>query len=442
MKKIRITLSTVTINLVLVLILSVISGCNDDEPEPDPINTFDIFVSDPVLIDERNNGTAADFTVNFNAAGDEELITEYRVIVGPLSSLSGPNASSTQGLSEDRYVVQQVLGTPSYSVGLLSTTKDIDGNSIELGTTYAALVVAVAERGEESFDAISNPSDEVTLVINPETETFVGNFPGNGSVVVGSDGSVYVNEYGVAQSDNSGTGTRAFKISPEGRSTAIASDLSGPVGNTVDNAGNYYFNNGNNNSRSDLMKLTPDGEKTFIASLNGFSGDILLSKDESYFLIPSFTEPRISKVTMDGEVSVVVEDSRLSGVVGIAHGEDGNVLLSNFGSGVIMSMNEQGGLSVIATIPTVITGFVIGYITYFEGHIYATGYGSNIIYKVSLEGEVTELAGTGERESVNGDFDKSAFITPNGIDVDPERRRLYISQNGNGSNASLRVIPL
>ena len=58
MKKIRITLSTVTINLVLVLILSVISGCNDDEPEPDPINTFDIFVSDPVLIDERNNGIA------------------------------------------------------------------------------------------------------------------------------------------------------------------------------------------------------------------------------------------------------------------------------------------------------------------------------------------------------------------------------------------------
>ena len=134
----------------------------------------------------------------------------------------------------------------------------------------------------------------------------------------------------------------------------------------------------------------------------------------------------------DGTVESYIEDERLKGVTGITYGEKGVIYVSNFTSGKIYKIESDKSIGEVATIPVTYPGYVIGYITYFEGHIYATGYGSNKIYQVDMEGKVTTLAGSGEYVEKDGTALEAGFVTPNGIDVDAKRRRLYITQNGNG----------
>lgn len=272
--------------------------------------------------------------------------------------------------------------------------------------------------------------------------TVVPDFEGNGSVAVSADGTLFINEYGTANSNISGTGKRVFKVTSDGQFEVLLDEVSGAVGNAVDSKGNYYFNNGNSYESSTLMSYTAEGELLTIAELKGFSGDILISKDEESFFIPSYTRPVIMKVNKNGETEEFVKDTRLLGCTGIVRGESNEMYVSNFASGLIMAVSESGELEEIGNIPVVYPNYVVGYITYFEGHIYATGYGSNKIYKMSLEGQVSELAGSGKYGSTDGEAKDAEFITPNGIEVDPKKRLLYVTQNGNGKPAALRAIKL
>ncbi|PRX56503.1 hypothetical protein [Flagellimonas meridianipacifica] len=274
-----------------------------------------------------------------------------------------------------------------------------------------------------------------------EVKTLLKDFSGNGSITIDAEGKIYINEYGTANSDISGTGKHIYVISPEGKPTILSKEVSGAVGNTLAPNGTYYFNNGNSFYKSDLMSYK-DGKMKKIATLEGFSGDILLDSQNDFFLIPSYTHPVLRKVSMDGIVEDYIEDERLKGVTGITYGEKNIIFVSNFTTGKIYKIDNNQSISELATLPVVYPGYVIGYITYFEGHIYGTGYGSNKIYQVDMNGKVEVLAGSGEYNEKDGSALEAGFITPNGIEIDAKRRRLYISQNGNGRPASLRYIDL
>lgn len=274
-----------------------------------------------------------------------------------------------------------------------------------------------------------------------EVKTLIRDFRGNGSIAIAKNGDIYVNEYGTANADISGTGKHVFVINPEGNSQVLLNTVSGAVGNTLGPDGTYYFNNGNSIHKSDLMSFK-DGELTKIATLEGFSGDILMDKLNTSFYIPSYTLPVLHKISMDGTVEKYIEDDRLKGVTGITYGEGNTMYLSNFTTGKIFKVEEDKAIQAFAQIPVTYPGYVIGYITYFEGFIYATGYGSNQIYRINQQGKVYVLAGSGEYNQNDATALKAGFITPNGIEIDAKRRRLYITQNGNGRSASLRYIDL
>ena len=265
-------------------------------------------------------------------------------------------------------------------------------------------------------------------------------FEGNGSVAISKDGMIYIQEYGRPRADVSGSGTRIFKIEPDGKHSIWREDVNGAVGNVLDSKGNYYFNNGNSIKSSTLTCINTEGEKRALAELSGFSGDLLLSEDEQSLLVPSYTHPLLREVTLTGEVTTYLEDERLKGVTGIVYDTNGNILVSNFTTGVIYSINSEKEMKEIATIPAVYPGYVLGYITYHKGSIYATGYGSNLIYKINLNGEVETFAGSGEYASKDGNYEQAAFVTPNGIEIDTPNNRLIITQNGNGKPMPVRTV--
>lgn len=419
-------------------------SCSDDETGMGELNISDYQASLIVSTTVETNGDPSDWEFQISPPVESDQISEYRIFYEKSSSqvdTSTDGLELLKGLNSSRYTsINQNASASNFR--LSNTQLSILGEPIELNENYTVYNLSIGTDNNDD-EILAVTTIDVPILEGEgkaETSTLVTSFNGNGSITIDDDGNIYVNEFGAGSGD-AGLGTSAFKISPSGEVEEFVSNLSGPVGNALDEEGNYYLNNGNEGSEGDFMQIKPNGSQVVIATITGYPTDILTGTDGNFY-IANWTRPVISKVTPTGQVTDFASDSRLAGCTGIVYDDNGNILVGNFSTGRIMSIDTEGTVIEIGTVPTVVQGFVIGYIEYFEGHVYATGYGSNKIYKVSLDGNVQEFAGNGARASTDGELDKASFMTPNGIAIDKTRRILYVSQNALGNPTSLRAIPL
>ncbi len=272
-----------------------------------------------------------------------------------------------------------------------------------------------------------------------EVETIVSDFEANDAVTVDKLGNVYVSEYGQF-ANTGGNGTRVLKVNKQGDVSEFITGLSGPLGNAIDNQGNFYVNNDNNTTRGDVLKVAPDGTRTVLATINGWPSGLALDHENNIY-VSNFITPTVHKITPDGEVSVYATDPRLAGGVGIDFDRRGNLVVGNFSTADIVSITPEGSVSLIATIPDItINGFGIGYITVVGNSVFATGIAVNKIFRVTLDGEVEEFAGTGEAAVVDGPIKEASFNGPNGITADKYGKAIYISEFG--GTGALRKIKL
>ena len=175
-----------------------------------------------------------------------------------------------------------------------------------------------------------------------------------------------------------------------------------------------------------------------LATIDGWPAGIAANANGDVF-ISNFSLGYVHKINADGELSVFVDDARVAGCVGIVFDDAGNLLLGNYVNGSIYSVSTAGEVSLIAQIPGLPNNFAVGYINYFEGHVYATGIGNHQVYKVSLDGTISHFAGTGTSGSSDGTALHASFSNPNGIGVDKVNRYLYIQDWG---DTKLRRIEL
>ena len=274
----------------------------------------------------------------------------------------------------------------------------------------------------------------------PEVETIVSDFSGNDAVTVDRRGNVYVSAYGQFV-NTGGTGTRVMKVSRNGDVSEFITDLVGPLGNSIDNQGDFYVNNANNLTTGEVTKVTPDGSKSVVATIDGWPTGLTLDHENNIY-VSNFLTPTVHKITQEGEVTVYAMDPRLAGGVGIDFDRRGNLIVGNFITADILLIDPQGNVSLVATIPDiVINGFGIGYITVVGNSVFATGIAVNKIFRVSLrDGKIEEFAGTGEAAVVDGPISEASFNRPNGITADTYNKVLYISEFG--GTGALRKIKL
>lgn len=274
---------------------------------------------------------------------------------------------------------------------------------------------------------------------NAEVVTVISDFPANDALSVDRNGNVYASNFGQFEGSG-GNGKVLLKINPGEKSfIEIANNLTGPLGNAVDKEGNIYVNNGNDFVNADVLKIATDGTQSIIATIEGFPSGMAIDKQKNVY-VSNFTAPTVHKVTPDGEVTLLANDERLAGCVGIDLDGKGNLILGNYLSGTIYSVTMDGEVSVIASIPVAVENFVLGYLTFYRGSIFATAIGENLLYRISLDGDVSVFAGNGDQSTVDGTLLEASFSFPNGITVDKTRGILYISEFG-GSGA-LRAIKL
>lgn len=275
-----------------------------------------------------------------------------------------------------------------------------------------------------------------------KVETLVENFQASDGLSVDRHGNIYASNY--AQF----TGTEVLKVNPKTAAVEVAvNDLRAPTGNVVDRYGNIFVVNNvrrlsldSNELQGDVLKISKDGTRTVIGTLPGFPSGITLDLQGNLY-VSNFYFSGVHRITPGGEVSIFVQDDRLYGGVGIDFDNKGNLYVGNFSTGDILKIKPDKSLEVLATIPTVREGFVIGYIIYFAGSIFATAVGEHVIYRVSMSGETKIFAGSGIQESLDGKLLEASFDTPNGITADSKRKVLYVTEGGE-SRGALRVLKL
>jgi len=242
-----------------------------------------------------------------------------------------------------------------------------------------------------------------------------------GGLAIDSSGNMYLAEC---------NGYRIRKISPAGVVTTLAGssnygaiDGTGsaarfwcPQGVAVDNSGNVYVADGNNNR---IRKVTPAGVVTTLAGSGvagyadgtgtsaQFSGPVGIAVDSSSgnVYVADDLSSRIRKITPAGVVTTLVG----GGVAGYSDGTGAAAMVNT----------SRGGMTVDS-----------------DGKIYLADGNNNRIRVITQAGVVTTLAGSGVSGSVDGvgisarfGYPRNLFVTPTGV--------VYVSDN---STSKIRKI--
>ena len=248
-------------------------------------------------------------------------------------------------------------------------------------------------------------SDAVTVYT--VVDTLVGAV---GGVAVDRIGTIYVADFG----------EHVWKIRPDGRHELFATGLYGASGNTLDPMGNLFQANFGGNY---VTKIDRHGNQEVYVS-EGLNGPVGITLDgDGMLYVNNCRGNTVSKVAPDRTVTPFAESPLFNCPNGITVGPDSNLYVVNFSDEKMLKVTPDGTVSEFATLP----GGGNGHVTVARGDLYATSFRGQRIYRVSLDGEVTLVAGTGQRGEANGPGSEATFSWPNGIATGPTGDRLYVN---------------
>ncbi len=232
---------------------------------------------------------------------------------------------------------------------------------------------------------------------------------GVGGVAVDRMGMIYVADFRET----------VWRVTPDGRAEVFASGLYGASGNAIDSKGNLLQSSffGNYISRIDRH----GGQEILADGLLGPVGIAVDAEDNLYVCnCPANT---VSFVTGAGQVSTFAESDLLNCPNGITRTPDGVLFVVNFSDERMLKITPDGAVSEFAVLP----GGGNGHVTFARGDLYATSFQGNRIYRVSLDGRVDLIAGTGAFGERDGPALEATFTFPNGIAAGPQGDRLYVN---------------
>ncbi|MFN7560135.1 MAG: choice-of-anchor tandem repeat GloVer-containing protein [Prosthecobacter sp.] len=319
-----------------------------EAPSATAIEDGDIYALGSAVVGSRNDLT---FTIRN---------TGTAALTGLAVTVDGADAASFSILSAPASSVAPADST-TFVLRFLPTTG---------GTKSAALHVANNDTDEAPYDIPLSAAgvgvgdiDVISHLASPGPSQ-----PGSGRLIVGSDG----NFYGLTTSGgDSGYGT-AFKVTPGGVTTTLASfnysNGNQPQGSLVlANDGNFYGMSrwGGNYGNGVVFKLTPAGVLTKLVDFDFSSGrypngNLIQGPDGSLYGMTnsggSSYSGTIFKVTLEGVLTVLVNFNGSNGGYpngSLILGSDGNfygVTSSGgaYGQGIVFKMTPSGTLTTLA----------------------------------------------------------------------------------------------
>jgi sugar lactone lactonase YvrE len=281
-------------------------------------------------------------------------------------------------------------------------------------------------------------------------------------VAVDAAGNIYVADYGnnlIREISPTGMVSTLAGSGVQGRvdNTGTVASFNQPTGIAVDAAGNVYIGDAGNDR---LRKITPGGVVTTLAGSDStgytdgpgitaafFNPEGNTLDGTGNVFVADAGNNLIRKVTPDGTVStfassgVVIGDAgAFSNPTGIAIDASGNLYVANALKNNILKINLAGAISTLAGTGAI--GFQDGPGTtatfYFPNsvvvdamnNIYVSDGVNNLVRKITPDGTVSTLAGSGKAGADDGTGATAAFNGPAGLAVDVAGN-IYVADSNN-----------
>ena len=239
----------------------------------------------------------------------------------------------------------------------------------------------------------------------------------NDAIIVLNDGTLIGSDH---------MGTSVFKIPVGGTPESIAGGINSPNGLEIDDEGNIYIGAPKEDK---IYMLNTSGELSEYISNVLNPNNIIWEYGTDNFIVASYVHSKILRVTPEETVTTLFEGSPLNGPLGMTYDSNNILYIGNFTDGKIFKVeNEQ--LNYFAEIPSADIGGLfaaIGFLKYINGYFYATGFGTNKIYRISTEGVVESIAGSGFAGTRDGNASSAEFYWTNGLAGNAAGDTLYIS---------------
>lgn len=391
----------------MVLISNAITSAQDDATES------------LVAADLGNHNSAADIRVSFETeAGEAQIFvakagSDFDIETAENGlTLTAENGENRVWLTEDML--------------------DVDGDPITEGLAYEVYVA--------TGDTLLGPSDELTLENAAVVYTIVSNIPvAAGGLETDNDGNIYFADFGEG---GSAEGISTWLITPDGDTSVFVegNGIQTATGNAFDSEGNFYQSSF---AGDQIVRVGTDGEISTYTS-EGLRGPVGIAFDaEDNLFVANCLNGSVRRITPDGESERLVLSAFFACANGITLDDDGNVYVSNFRNSNVIKVTPDGEATVFAQLP----GNNNAHILYHDGMFFAASRGGHQLFTISLEGEVTVLAGTGERGNDDGLALEATFALPNDMALSPDASVLYINDvvaDSDGTNypSNVRAIVL
>lgn len=260
-----------------------------------------------------------------------------------------------------------------------------------------------------------------TQLYSQTVSTFVpGPSTFDDGLAMDAGGNIYASRY---------SGSTITKITPQGSTSIFSSGISTPNGSDFGPDGYLYVSS--NVSNGKILKVSPSGVPEIFIQGIPYPTMVLFRSDRKMY-ISSYQTDAIYLADSTGAYSILYSGNGMNDPVGLAFDENENLIIADFTDGKIFFVDSSGVFTQITQIPA-----IVGFIAYSNGYIYSTGFNTHKIYKTSLSGQTTVLAGTGSVGQNNGNASTATFNSPNGIIASKGGDSLFISEY---NTRSLRLI--
>ncbi|MEO1229343.1 MAG: hypothetical protein AAFZ18_10590 [Myxococcota bacterium] len=227
-------------------------------------------------------------------------------------------------------------------------------------------------------------------------------------------------------------GTRVFRIQADGTTEVFADGLSGPIDMAEGSDGAIYVTNFGSAS---VSRIDRNGQVSRFATVEPFPSGIVAAPDGSLFVAHYGaadsttglgTGNSILRISPAGDVTTLSRGDKLQAPVGLDLGPDGTLYAANFHEGEILAIDANGAQTVLTDFEDAPVGFGVGHLVLARGAIFCTLISRAQIFRVELS------AGDAPTEVQGG------ISQANGITVEPGGANLLVSAV-NGGESLFRV---
>ena len=273
--------------------------------------------------------------------------------------------------------------------------------------TALALGLLAPPASAQSDEPLAFPDSLATV----ETSIPIPSRSNLGGIAVDALGYVYVANFREG----------VWRIAPEGETVLLAGTLYGASGNTVDRQGRLLQSNFLGHT---ITRIERDGTAETIVE-EGLNGPVgLVEGPDGSLFVCNCNANAVVRVAPDRTVTTVASGEQFACPNGITFGPEGQLYVVNFNTDDVLRIDPAtGATEVLATLPAGGNA----HIAFARGNFYVTKITTNRVYRVSPEGDVKLVAGTGALGHTDGPALAATISRPNGIAANPTGTALYLS---------------